>query len=84
MGPGVEGRGLGGDEMRKMEGAGGRRGSMKERERKVGGKKAFEVCKWVEVKREHRGLRGWGVDVRCSIKLCEDSVINPLKMSDCR
>lgn len=34
--------------------------------------------------REHRGLRRWGVDVRCSIKLCEDSVINPLKMSDCR
>lgn len=33
MGPGVEGRGLGGDEMRKMEGAGGRRGSMKEREK---------------------------------------------------
>lgn len=50
----------------------------------MGRKKAFEVCKWVEVKREHRGLRGWGVDVRCSIKLCEDSVINPLKMSDCR
>lgn len=25
-----------------------------------------------------------GVDVRCSIKLFEDSVINPLKMSDCR
>ena len=47
-------------------------------------KKAFEVRKWVEVRREHRGLRRWGVDVRCSIKLCEDSVINPLKMSDCR
>lgn len=32
------------------------------------------------------GWMGWGgvVDVRCSIKLCEDSVINPLKMSDCR
>lgn len=31
-----------------------------------------------------RGLGGWGVAVRCSIKLCEDSAINPLKMSDCR
>lgn len=30
------------------------------------------------------GLAGWGADVRCSIKPCEDSVINPLKMSDCR
>ena len=47
-------------------------------------KKAFKVRKWVEVRREHRGLRRWGLDVRCSIKLCEDSVINPLKMSDCR
>lgn len=27
---------------------------------------------------------GGGADVRCSIKPCEDSVINPLKMSDCR
>lgn len=55
-----------------------------ERERKVGEKKASVVCKWVEVKRGLRGLRGWGADVRCSIKPCEDSVINPLKMSDCR
>lgn len=52
----------------------------------MGEKKAFEGHKWVEVKRERWGWgvgRG-GVDVRCSIKLCEDSVINPLKMSDCR
>lgn len=44
-------------------------------------KKAFRGCKWVEVRSERWG---WGADVRCSIKLCEDSVINPLKMSDCR
>lgn len=42
------------------------------------------VFKWVEVRREHWGLRRWGVDVRSSITLCKDSVINPLKMSDCR
>lgn len=48
----------------------------------MGEKKAFEGHKWVEVKRKH--WRWGGVDVRCSIKLCEDSVINPLKMSDCR
>lgn len=81
VGSGVEGRGL--EKMRWNRRKGGRRGSMKGRW-KVGEKKASEVCKWVEVRKEHQGLRRWGVDVRCSIKLCEDSVINPLKMSDCR
>lgn len=42
-------------------------------------------CECVEVRQGAPvGLRRWGVDVRCSIKPCEDSVINPLKMSDCR
>lgn len=58
-------------------------GSMKE-SLKDGEKKGFKVCKWVGVRREHWGLRRWVLDVRCSIKFCEDSVINPLKMSDCR
>lgn len=50
----------------------------------MGNKKVFELCKWVEVKKEGQGLRRCGVNVRCSIKLCEDSVIIPLKMSDYR
>lgn len=61
----------------------GRRRSTKRRWKQVE-KKAFKVCKWVELRREHWGLRRWGIDVRSSIKLCKDSVINPLKMSDCR
>lgn len=37
---------------------GGNGGSMKER-LKDGEKKGFNVCKWVGVRREHWGLRGW-------------------------
>lgn len=47
-------------------------------------KKAFRGCKWVEVKRQRRGSGRVGADVRSSIRPREDSVINPLKMSDCR
>lgn len=38
------------------------------------------LYKWLEVRSEGGGL----LDVGCSIKPVEDSVINPLKMSDCR
>lgn len=57
---------------------------MKSRWKDVEKKALSLVYKWVEVRRERWGLRRWGVDVRSSITLCKDSVINPLKMSDCR